>query len=54
MTLVISQDDACTLASLIKHTNGIEQHRALDDALMEAYVLREMIKRGDYEVDLDE
>lgn len=34
--------------------NGIEQHRALDDALMEAYILREMIMRGDYEVDLDE
>lgn len=25
MTLIISQDDACTLASLIKHTNGFEE-----------------------------
>lgn len=24
MTLIISQDDACTLASLIKHVNGFE------------------------------
>lgn len=35
-----------------KLPGGIEEHRALSDAKMEAYILAEMIRRGDYEVDL--
>lgn len=35
-----------------KLPNGIEEHRALSDAMMEGYILAEMIRRGDYEVDV--